>query len=162
MHVYHERWEIETTVREIKSTMLGGRALRSHTVQLVEQEIYALLIAEQLLRAVTSEATNAVPGLDADRASFTIALTTARDILILGPASRTCPGRGWHALAGRIGEHLLALLPPRRLRPGPRTVKRALSKYQGRASKPPRAHPASPPDDKHHRPRNRVDSCQRL
>ncbi|MHA7178467.1 hypothetical protein ACX80D_17710 [Arthrobacter sp. Sr24] len=129
--------EIETAFREIKSTMLGGRVLRSRTIQLVEQEIYALLIAEQLLRTAMSEATNAVPGVDPDRASFTIALTTARDTIILGPAVRAHPGRGWYGLAGRIGEHLLAnLLPPRRLRTGPRTVKRAISKYQARATKP--------------------------
>lgn len=137
MRLYHERWEIETAFREIKSTMLGGRVLRSRTVQLIEQEIYALLIAEQLLRTAMSEATNAVPGLDPDRASFTIALTTARDTITLGPLTQASPGRGWHALAGRIGEHLLAnLLPPRRLRTGPRTVKRAISKYQARATKP--------------------------
>lgn len=137
MRLYHERWEIETAFREIKSTMLGGRVLRSRTVQLVEQEIYALLIAEQLLRTAMSEATNAVPGVDPDRASFTIALTTARDTIILGPRTQASCGQGWHALAGRIGEHLLAnLLPPRRLRTGPRTVKRAISKYQARANKP--------------------------
>lgn len=137
MRLYHERWEIETAFREIKSTMLGGKVLRSRTVELVEQEIYALLISDQLLRTAMSEATNAVPGLDPDRASFTIALTTARDMIILGPAPRPCPGQGWHALAGRIGENLLAnLLPPRRLRTGPRTVKRAMSKFQARATKP--------------------------
>jgi len=137
MRLYHERWEVETAFSEIKSTMLGGRVLRSRTVQLVEQEIYALLIADQLLRTVMSEATNAVPGLDADRASFTIALTTARDTVITGAPPQAHPGRGWHGLAGRIGEHLLAnLLPPRRLRTGPRTVKRAMSKFQARATKP--------------------------
>ena len=137
MGLYHERWEIETAFREIKSTMFRGRVLRSRTLELVEQEIYALLIAEQLLRTVMSEATNAIPGLAPDRASFTIALTLARDTIILGPEPSACPGRGWHALAGRIGEHLLAnLLPPRRLRTGPRTVKRAISKYQARATKP--------------------------
>ena len=137
MGLYHERWEIETTFREIKSTMGGGRVLRSRTVALVEQEIYALLIAEQLLRCAMTEATNAIPGLDPDRASFTIALTLARDMIVLGPATSTRPGPGWQALAGRIGDHLLAnLLPPRRLRTGPRTVKRAISKYQARATKP--------------------------
>lgn len=40
MHLYHERWEIETTFREIKCTMLAGSVLRSRTVQLVEQEKY--------------------------------------------------------------------------------------------------------------------------
>lgn len=139
MGLYHERWEIETTFREIKSTLQQGRVLRSRTVQLVEQEIYALLIVEQLLRTVMSEATNAVPGLDPDRASFTIALTTAKDLVILGPtAGARRPKRsGWRALAGIIGAHVLdRLLPERRMRTGSRTVKRAISKYQARASKP--------------------------
>lgn len=137
MGLYHQRWEIETAFREIKSTMGGGRVLRSRTVALVEQEIYALLIAEQLLRTVMSEATNAIPGLNPDRASFTIALTLARDTIILGPAPTTDHGQGWRGLAGRIGEHLLTnLMPARRLRTGPRTVKRAISKYQARATKP--------------------------
>lgn len=138
MGLYHQRWEIETAFREIKSTMGGGRVLRSRTVVLVEQEIYALLIAEQLLRTVMSEATNAVPGLAPDRASFTIALTLARDTIILGPVPAPAgAGPGWQQLTGRIGANLLAnLLPARRLRTGPRTVKRAISKYQARATKP--------------------------
>ena len=84
VELYHERWEIETAFRELKSTLLQGRVLRSRTVQLVEQEIYALLVVEQLLRTVMSEATNAVPGLDPDRASFTIALNTAKDLVVRG------------------------------------------------------------------------------
>lgn len=139
MGLYHERWEIETAFREIKSTLLQGRVLRSRTVQLVEQEIYALLIVEQLLRTVMSEATNTVPGLDPDRASFTIALSTAKDLFILGPAASTRQPQhtGWQALAGTIGTHVLdRLLPKRRMRTGTRTVKRAISKHQARASKP--------------------------
>ncbi|GAB3246437.1 hypothetical protein GCM10027562_03740 [Arthrobacter pigmenti] len=60
---------METTFSEIKSTMLGGRVLRSRTVGLVEQEIYALLISEQLLRTAMSEVTNAAPDLEPDRAN---------------------------------------------------------------------------------------------
>lgn len=139
MGLYHERWEIETAFRELKSTLLQGRVLRSRTVQLVEQEIYALLIVEQLLRTVMSEATNVVPGLDPDRASFTVALSMAKDLVILGPTARTRQPQqtGWRALAGTIGAHVLdRLLPERRMRTSSRTVKRAISKYQARASKP--------------------------
>lgn len=76
--------------------------MRSRALRLMEQENYALLIAEQLLRTAMSEATNAVSGLDADRPSFTIALTTARDTVILGPRPAARHERGWKALAGRI------------------------------------------------------------
>jgi len=37
--LYHERWEIETAYLELKSTILGGRALRARTPDGVEQEI---------------------------------------------------------------------------------------------------------------------------
>ncbi|EMQ99990.1 IS4 family transposase [Paeniglutamicibacter gangotriensis] len=136
MELYHQRWEIETAFREIKSTLLQGRVLRSRSVLLVEQEIYALLIVQQLLRTVMSEATNAVPDLDPDRASYTVALAMARDLVVLGhPANGE--RSGWRALAGRIGDEVLdRLLPPRRLRTGSRTVKRAISKFQARAGKP--------------------------
>lgn len=146
MGVYHQRWEIETAFRELKSTMLGGRVLRSKNVLLVEQEIYALLIVEQVLRTVMSEAANAVPGLDPDRVSFTVALATARDTILAGPPCAVSipavPGAashvsGWERLAGVIGVQVLGrLLPPRRVRTGSRTVKRAISKYQARSSKP--------------------------
>jgi len=87
MGLYHQRWEIEAAFRELKSTLLEGRVLRSKTVLLMEQEIYALLIVEQVLRTVMSEATNAMPGLDPDRASFTVALAKACDTVLLGTES---------------------------------------------------------------------------
>ncbi|WP_396277637.1 IS4 family transposase [Glutamicibacter creatinolyticus] len=138
IRLYHERWEVESTFKELKSTLLTGKVLRSRTIALVEQEIYALLIIEQLLRTAMSEATNADPAIDPDRASFKIALSTARDMILFGPATERPPGvSGWARLAGTIGQHVLAdLMPQRRLRTGPRTVKRAISKYQARSSKP--------------------------
>ena len=38
--LYHERWEIETTYLELKSTILGGRVLRARTPDGIEQEIW--------------------------------------------------------------------------------------------------------------------------
>jgi hypothetical protein len=78
--LYHERWEIETCYLELKSTILGGRVLRTRTPTRVEQEVYALLIVYQLLRTAIADAALA-RGVDPDRASFTIALNTARDQL---------------------------------------------------------------------------------
>ena len=80
--LYHQRWEIETAYLELKSTILGGRVLRARTPAGIDQEIYALLVTYQLLRTAMADATAAVPGTDPDRASFTIALHTARDQLI--------------------------------------------------------------------------------
>lgn len=127
VELYHQRWEIESAYLEIKSTILGGRVLRARTPAGITQEIYALLITYQLLRLAMTDATDTRPGTDPDRASFTIALNTARDQVIqaAGVIADTVID-----LAGAIGRQILAnLLPPRRLRLGPRAVKRALSKY---------------------------------
>jgi hypothetical protein len=128
--LYHQRWEIETAFLEMKSTILGGRVLRARTAEGVTQEIYALLITYQLLRTAMADATSTQPGIDPDRAGFTIAWQTACDQVVqaAGVIADTTID-----LAGTIGRHVLAaLLPARRLRLSPRIVKRAISKYQAR------------------------------
>lgn len=127
--LYHRRWEIETAYRELKSTVLGGRVLRARTPQGVDQEIYALLAGYQALRTAMADATATDPTAD-DRASFTIALNTARDQII--HAAGIITGTTID-LAGRIGRAVLAdLLPRRRDRSSPRIVKRAISKHRAK------------------------------
>ena len=130
VRLYHDRWEIETAYLEIKSTILGGRVLRARTPAGIAQEIYALLTTYQILRLAMTAATDSQPGLDPDRASFTIALNTARDLLIQATnviAETTID------LVGAIGRLILAnLMPDRRLRTSPRVVKRAISKYNAK------------------------------
>ena len=128
--LYHERWEIESAYFELKSTILGGRVLRARTPGGVDQEVYALLVAYQVLRTAIADAASTVPGTDPGRASFTIALNTARDQVVL--AAGILPGTA-AGLAGAIGRLVLAsLMPTRRLRTSPRVVKRAISKYNAR------------------------------
>jgi hypothetical protein len=128
--LYHERWEIETAYLEIKSSILGGRVLRARTPTGVDQEIHALLVTYQLLRLAMADATSTRPGTDPDRASFTIALHTARDLVI--QAAGIITGTVID-LAGTIGRHVLAaLMPDRRIRTRPRIVKRAISKYNAK------------------------------
>jgi hypothetical protein len=128
--LYHERWEIETAYLELKSTILGGRVLRARTPGGIEQEMYALLVTYQALRTAIADAVSTVPGTNPDRASFTIALNTARDQVIL--AAGVIAGTSID-LAGQIGRLVLAnLMPTRRLRISPRVVKRAISKYNAR------------------------------
>ena len=93
--LYHQRWEIETTYFELKSTTLGGRVLRARTPSGVEQEIYALLVTYQALRVAISDAVLTRPDVDPDRGSFSIALNTARDQLIaaMGVLSDTAAKR---------------------------------------------------------------------
>jgi Insertion element 4 transposase N-terminal/Transposase DDE domain len=128
--LYHQRWEIETAYLELKSSILGGRVLRARTPAGIEQEIYALLVTYQLLRTAMADASSTQPDVDPDRASFTVALHATRDLTIqaAGVIADTTID-----LVGAIGRHVLAhLLPDRRLRACPRTVKRAISKYQAR------------------------------
>jgi hypothetical protein len=128
--LYRERWEIETAYLELKSTILGGRVLRARTPDGIDQEVYALLVTYQALRTAMADAATTAPGTDPDRASFTIALSTARDQVIL--AAGVTAGTVID-LAGAIGRSVLArLMPARRLRTSPRVVKRAISKYNAR------------------------------
>lgn len=131
--LYHQRWEIETSFLELKSTILGGRVLRARTPGGVDQEIYALLVTYQALRIAITDATIARPDIDPDRASFSIALNTARDQLVAaaGVIADTATD-----LVGVIGRHVLDdLLPTRRLRTTPRVVKRAISNYVAKTAK---------------------------
>jgi hypothetical protein len=130
--LYHERWEIETAYLEIKSSILGGRVLRARTPAGVDQEVHALLITYQLLRTAMADATSTRPGIDPDRAGFSIALHTARDQIVqaAGVIADTVID-----LVGVIGRQVLAnLLPDRRIRTSPRVVKRAISKYNARGT----------------------------
>jgi hypothetical protein len=130
VQLYHERWEIETTYLELKASILGGRVLRARTPTGVQQEVYALLLTYQILRTAMADATTTQPGTNPDRASFTIALNTARDLIIQATgiiADTTID------LCGHIGRQVLNnLMPDRRVRTNPRTVKRAMSKYNAR------------------------------
>lgn len=76
--LYHQRWEIENTLDEIK-THQGGRqlVLRSQYPDGVEQEIYGFLLVHHALRGVIHQAASEA-GLDPDRISFTRTLNAAR------------------------------------------------------------------------------------
>jgi hypothetical protein len=125
--LYHQRWEIESAYLELKSTTLGGHVLRARTPAGITQEVYALLVTYQILRQAMTDATDAHPGTDPDRASFTIALNAARDQIV---QATSIIADTVIDLVGQIGRLVLAhLLPPRRIRLGPRAVKRALSRY---------------------------------
>lgn len=128
--LYHQRWEIETAYCELKSTMLGGRVLRSRYPSGVEQEVWALLTAYQVMRTAMSDAILDRPEIDPGRASFTTALRAARDQVIQGAGILA---QSTVDLVGKIGAAVLAnLLPLRGARTRPRVVKRAISKYRAK------------------------------
>jgi hypothetical protein len=137
VRLYHERWEIETSFLEMKSTTLGGRVLRARTPAGVDQEIYALLITYQAVRIAISDATLDRPDLEPDRGSFTVALNAARDQLVLAAGVLTDTNIGAVVdLVGVIGQAVRDnLLPARRLRTTARVVKRAISKFVASTAK---------------------------
>ena len=113
--------------------MLGRRVLRSRTPAGIAQEVYALLAAYQIIRIAIADAITCAPGTDPDRASFTIALETARDQVIQAANIIAATVTG---LAGTIGRRVLDnLMPDRRLRLSPRAVKRPLSRYARKSLK---------------------------
>ena len=72
--LYHERWEIESVFDEFKTHMRGASTvLRSKTPELVEQELWGLLLAHFAVRQLMEQAAWQ-QGLDPDRLSFTNAL----------------------------------------------------------------------------------------
>lgn len=68
--LYHERWEIETALDELKTHLRGAQiVLRSKTPELVKQEFYGLLMAHFAIRGLMHEAALQA-GEDPDRLSF--------------------------------------------------------------------------------------------
>jgi hypothetical protein len=127
--LYHERWEIELVIDEIKTHQrLSPQPLRSKSPELLYQELYGLLLAHYAVRAWMHQ--SAVQAdLDPDRLSLTHGLhvldTACYEFAIVATADLP-----------RLQERLLAdlrdpktLLPPRRLRFCPRVVKRAFSSF---------------------------------
>ena len=75
---YHERWEEETALNEIKTQLRGkGEVLRSKTPDLVEQQFWGLLLAHYGIRALLHDAADEA-GYDPDRVSFIRGLRLVR------------------------------------------------------------------------------------
>jgi hypothetical protein len=76
--LYHERWEIETALGEVKTHMRGaGIVLRSKTPELVRQEFYGFLLAYFAVRGVMHEAALEADE-DPDKLSFLHAIKVIR------------------------------------------------------------------------------------
>ena len=68
--LYHERWEVETALDELKTHLRGARiVLRSRTPDLVRQEFYGLMMAHFAIRGLMHEAALRADD-DPDRLSF--------------------------------------------------------------------------------------------
>ena len=76
--LYHERWEIEGALAELKTQLRGARVvLRSKTADLVRQEFWGLLLAHFAVRGLMHEAALRADE-DPDRLSFLHAVRVVR------------------------------------------------------------------------------------
>ena len=126
IRLYHERWEHEIAYLALRHTLLQGRVLRSGDPAGIEQEMWALLALYQALRIAITDAVQAIPGTDPDRASYQIAVETAQNLVITASGITGPDGD----LTGDIGRAVLAgLHPPRRPRVCARRVKSPLSRW---------------------------------
>jgi hypothetical protein len=76
--LYHERWEIETALAELKTHLRGARVvLRSKTPELARQEFWGLLLAHFAIRGLMHEAALRADE-DPDRLSFLHAVRVVR------------------------------------------------------------------------------------
>ncbi|HTE18194.1 MAG TPA: IS4 family transposase [Armatimonadota bacterium] len=93
--LYHERWEIEGALAELKTQLRGARVvLRSKTPELVKQEVWGLLLAHFAVRGLMHEAALQADE-DPDRLSFSHAVRVVRRKLpqfaALSPSGQACP-----------------------------------------------------------------------
>ncbi len=79
--LYHQRWEIETALDELKTHLRGARiVLRSKTPDLVRQECYGLLLTHFAIRGLMHEAA-VTADVDPDVLSFVHAVRVMRRTL---------------------------------------------------------------------------------
>ncbi len=128
VELYHERWEIELVIDEIKThERMQRKVLRSKTPEGVMQELYGIFLAHYLVRVLMAQAALKAE-LDPDRLSFTeglFHLTEMIDLTLILEPEATEP------LLKRLYEKLAyKILPPRHLRINRREVKQVYNKYK--------------------------------
>lgn len=128
--LYHERWEEERTIDELKTHQRERPVLRSQTPAGVVQEVYGLLLGHYVIRVLMQEAA-AAQGIDPQRLSFTGTLKILRCRLPECPASRGGLRQWYRNLVAEVGEEVLE---ERRDRINPRVIKRKMSNWRKKRS----------------------------
>jgi Insertion element 4 transposase N-terminal/Transposase DDE domain len=127
--LYPWRWEEESTLKEVKEVLLAGQEplLRSKTPELVEQELYGLLLAHFVVRWVMAAAAVQAE-VEPCRLSFKRSQEILEDYLL------EKPGRGgkrvW--LKRLVAEVSRQQLRPKEQRSNPRVKKVTRSKWPGK------------------------------
>jgi hypothetical protein len=142
--LYHERWEEELAIDEVKTHERERPVLRSETPAGVIQEIEGLLLAHYTIRVLMCEAASR-NGLPPRRISFTGTLKVLRCRLPECPKSRNALKKWYENLLAEIAEEVL---PERHDRINPRVIKRKMSNWPKKRPK----HRRSPHPTKNFRP----------
>ncbi|QEG30182.1 hypothetical protein GobsT_49850 [Gemmata obscuriglobus] len=127
---YHERWEEELTIDELKTHQRERPVLRSETPGGVVQEIQGLVLAHYVVRVLMCEAAKQNKR-SPRRMSFTGALKILRCRLPECPKS---PKRQHAWYADLIAEIAEEVLPERRNRINPRVIKRNMTNWNKKRS----------------------------
>lgn len=126
VEAYHARWEFELAADELKTHQRPDTPLRSQKPVGVVQELYALLIAHYLVRALMVAAAQTI-ALPPTRLSFLTALRVIREAI---PALQGAPPAWQQRRCRQLLADLAATpLPPRPQRAQPRVVKQQQSPY---------------------------------
>lgn len=126
--LYSHRWEIELGYREMKQHLLHNHlTLRSKKPDMVRQELWGILLAYNLLRFQMAQMAYSLKGVEPNQLSFKQATAFLIKELTLLPA--VSPGK-----VPQVINHMLAMaqafvLPGRRERSYPRSVKKRPQKY---------------------------------
>lgn len=124
--LYHERWEEELAIDELKTHQRERLVLRSQTPAGVIQEIDGLLLGHYIIRVLMSEAARQ-NDLPPRRLSFTATLKVLRCRLAACPDTPLAQRRWYDELLAEVSEEVL---PPRRNRINPRVIKRKMSNWR--------------------------------
>jgi hypothetical protein len=125
--LYHQRWEIETALAELKTHVRGAKiVLRSKTPELVRQEFYGLMMAHFAVRGLMHEAALKAD-IDPDEISFVHAVRVVRRKLT---SSHAIPPRLREPFHEQVLEEILQdRVASSRGRRNPRGVKRKMSSF---------------------------------
>jgi Insertion element 4 transposase N-terminal/Transposase DDE domain len=124
--LYHERWEEELAIDELKTHQRQRPVLRSETPAGVVQEIYGLLLGHYVVRKLMVEAAQQVE-VSPRQLSFVATLKILRCRLPECPKSAPGLRRWYNDLLAEISEEILE---PRRDRINPRVIKRKMSNWR--------------------------------
>jgi hypothetical protein len=131
IELYHERWEEELTIDELKTHQRERPVLRSETPAGVVQEVYSLLLGHFVVRKLACEAAATIKCAPRE-ISFVNTLKILRCRLPDAPRNHVSLAEWYAALVAEVAEERI---PPRRDRVNPRVIKCKMSNWAKKTAK---------------------------